>query len=1296
MSAFHKVWKKVDRRTDDTQHEANTNPPAIVPPRQPSISQLFPNNLFNGMRTLYEPTDANIEIIFLHGLTGRSDQTFLHKLTGTYWPVHLLAQDLPKARISAFGYDADVVNMWNPASQNNLRHHATNLLNDLARIRNPNRPGRFPEKILFVAHSLGGLITKRALALSQHSPVDYLRQIEEDTSGILFLGTPHRGADSARFARAAANIAKMSGWHANTDILGVLERHSEVLESVGGDFMGWVNNKRGRIQLACFYEELPVGMPVNARVVEPESAKIAGWLEQSIHANHMDMARFSGPDDEGYQRVADVLIRWAPTPGNRADSIDSPCVRHDVKNALVACCNKLGLRFDDLLNVPKDKNPPFFPIDEEPLEWFISSLEFQVWQREDGPALLWLHGLPSSGKTVIMSYVLARLPRYLGHKNNFDSAAAFCNCYYSEELVVASLVLQLAETRNDAQGIMATAKPMPPSPTQTDLVQYLWSLLTCMITEAPLRETILLLDGIDHLKPDVRASFLQNFRRLERQAHSSATIRVLCTSKPYPDLQEALSHYVSIDRERERMDCLKTLFFQEWNARETRIEAPVEGGSWLPGHKNYLGWKESPRSDLLWIEGKPGSGKSTLAKKIARRLQNERNLSRSIPSDASTVLDNGRDYPPENRHLIADFYYSFRGGIPETSHELMLRSIVYQLWSQDERLYVLLRDLYRELKEQRGGTTGNGSIWRYDDLKSALRCLHQIWVPLEVFIIVDGMDESGSMQRDDLLRFLYALSSETTKCTFKILVASRPEPDINTELMRCRHIVLQDENMGDVREIVDQKIKAIKDLCMAGGSDNDLSLSRQDRFQDGLSMIGEYIIDNSQGIILWVSLVLKDLVRDVNKGAFTVASLDKRVRRLPKELGGPNGLYREIIDSLVRHIEEASQDDQDREEDLQQGRRILAWVTFPKRPISIRELGGVLATPPMLDDTELTTYDLDRNVPMQLEKGVLSYCGNLVEVRPVANGKIVQLVHQTTRDFLISHRELASPYDLSASDGDLEIASTCCNHLRIAFTPASLQPDPKGDYSQVDQVIEGLVNCELLPYALSNLSSHLDHLEQRDEKIRQDFELFLARVQSTPTSWPALLLKQWIASLGWPQLPSEEAWRASSKACIQSALVWSSRAGRPRAVELLIALQAEVNGSDPHGTFALQAASASGSTDVVQVLLKNNANVNVHGGEYGTALHAASAQGHKDIVKLLLNNGADVNAQGGDYGNALQAACSQGHEEIVKALIEQGADMYAKGGMYSNAFQASSGNEDIVQLLLIHDAETGRPDGNAR
>jgi hypothetical protein len=116
--------------------------------------------------------------------------------------------------------------------------------------------------IIFVVHSLGGLVCADMLLASRNSAEEHLQTVISCTRGIIFLGTPHQGSG---LATPAATLARVIGFikQTNSQILGVLEHDSEVLCRIQADFQTMIRlrarDPSQAISITCFYEEL--GLP---------------------------------------------------------------------------------------------------------------------------------------------------------------------------------------------------------------------------------------------------------------------------------------------------------------------------------------------------------------------------------------------------------------------------------------------------------------------------------------------------------------------------------------------------------------------------------------------------------------------------------------------------------------------------------------------------------------------------------------------------------------------------------------------------------------------------------------------------------------------------------------------------------------------------------------------------------------------------------------------------------------------------------------------------------------------------
>lgn len=261
----------------------------------------------DGLEILYNNPDATVDICFIHGLTGGRVSAWTTHRQSTPWLEALLPSKLSSARILTYGYNICVPPRL-VAGSNRLTDHATKFLSDLTADRASCNASSRP--LIFVAHSLGGLICKEAILLSRNNPDSHLRSIFNCTKGIIFVGTPHSGSWMAEWEKipaVALGVMKAT----DKSLLGILETDVQSLLSVQNAFLLMIRElgvAGRRVELACFYEELP--LPVVGKVVSQDSATLRGYSSFSIHANHNDMAKFGSAEDSGYKQVLHELMKW--------------------------------------------------------------------------------------------------------------------------------------------------------------------------------------------------------------------------------------------------------------------------------------------------------------------------------------------------------------------------------------------------------------------------------------------------------------------------------------------------------------------------------------------------------------------------------------------------------------------------------------------------------------------------------------------------------------------------------------------------------------------------------------------------------------------------------------------------------------------------------------------------------------------------------------------------------------------------------------------------------------------------
>lgn len=132
-------------------------------------------------------------------------------------------------------------------------------------------------------------------------------------SGIVFLGTPHRGSNAASYGRIAYLLTKTFAFQsANTKLLTALEKNSETLDRISTEFFHTLESYKN-LRIASFSEEKQIRFGViGMQIVQSDSAKIGHIRETwgSISEDHRNMAKYASLRDEGFVKVSRKIKEW--------------------------------------------------------------------------------------------------------------------------------------------------------------------------------------------------------------------------------------------------------------------------------------------------------------------------------------------------------------------------------------------------------------------------------------------------------------------------------------------------------------------------------------------------------------------------------------------------------------------------------------------------------------------------------------------------------------------------------------------------------------------------------------------------------------------------------------------------------------------------------------------------------------------------------------------------------------------------------------------------------------------------
>ncbi|KAF2266734.1 ribonuclease-like protein p/mrp subunit [Lojkania enalia] len=271
----------------------------------------------SGLHEVYRGDDPVVDIVAVHGLNGDPFKTWTTSETQKFWlgDPDLLPSNLKRSRILTFGYNGAVYALLGKASSDRILQHAQTLVAELVADRELEDATQRP--IIFICHSLGGIIVKRALAYSASRTsklVEHLHSIFVSTFGILFLGTPHNGSSKASLAsigrRMISALVPSKVFDSEGQLVDALSEGSEVLQNISDMFAPLMKNFR----IYFFWEQkkTDLGVTLSYIVEEDSAAPILDNTERAgLPYDHKSMVRFESCSAPGYRLVVAALIRYS-------------------------------------------------------------------------------------------------------------------------------------------------------------------------------------------------------------------------------------------------------------------------------------------------------------------------------------------------------------------------------------------------------------------------------------------------------------------------------------------------------------------------------------------------------------------------------------------------------------------------------------------------------------------------------------------------------------------------------------------------------------------------------------------------------------------------------------------------------------------------------------------------------------------------------------------------------------------------------------------------------------------------
>ncbi|KAK0649120.1 hypothetical protein B0T16DRAFT_349714 [Cercophora newfieldiana] len=557
--------------------------------KNPPIATLRRSNSEPLLVSEYHSTNKSRSILRKNSLKLSSSRLKLPELVETlenrakpevYWPLDLLPATCPAARVYTWGYHTLAVDKKPLRLQNDIFAHAEELLVDLAAARTSLGHGARP--ILFVAHSTGGVLVKEALRLSELERDGPLKEVLLSTSGVVFLGCPHRATEHSTLADAIKSMAAITFRVDSQDlVLDHLSGASSAEAELGRQaFVRMWNDYNFKVK--TFQESIVPSYRFLELRAEATVRRLASFIgdprecAETISALHSDMCKFSSADDPGYRALASSLVRLASNEEDR---------RHRLNTKETECLAALVRPHYTLSETHPATSYPGTCL------WLYDLQEFRAWHHRSDRnknKILWIKGESGCGKTILLRSLRRRLERQWGPAGSsfiwttaegYDTNSIFfpgtsrqqhevnpANVYRS---LLAQLFLQDPNLRRALLRLYNQPRDDPQTLDDALVVSFFADDYIDQKIETPTRRTFIFVDIADDASPAYVEELIFRLSQLAQNSDFSICV----ASAYYPSMEdvEAISIVMHLRNADDILRYINLNLVAEWEERNRTV-----------------------------------------------------------------------------------------------------------------------------------------------------------------------------------------------------------------------------------------------------------------------------------------------------------------------------------------------------------------------------------------------------------------------------------------------------------------------------------------------------------------------------------------------------------------------------------------------------------------------------------------------------------------------------------------------------------------------------------------------------